>query len=344
MRILPFLKNSLLSCALAGFLCLWVQRLAGEPFSPLQQPNTLAAIQSEIEDTEHHAGPFSIAGQNYTVVLNEKRLANTGPPALARTLAGVEIIDAAGNVIYKKSFPYTLEQDHFQRNISASAQLVSGKTGAGIVIHYLAQTAASGTSALRAQEFWQLFGMVNGTLAPLGKPAPIGTGAGGGPAMGVVMRASNGAVSMINQPDTIEVRAWTGHFSVFVPLRVDWNHGGLAQGQRCVEMFAGALRDTGCDMRVEAVRKPPADEFAFVRFFSEANENMGIPEHLVVQKDSSVELLGSQAITMWNENAELIQPVLSDVWLHLRIDNRAGWIHGEEDFAAVGLPAGSPAP
>jgi len=344
MRILPFLKNSLFSGALAGFLCLCVPRLSGEPFSLPQQPSTSATVQSEIEDAEQHAGPFAIAGQNYTVVLHEKRLAKTGASALARTLASVEISDAAGNAIYKKTFPYTIEQDHFQRNISASAQLISGKTGAGIVIRYLAQTAAPRASAIQAQEFWQLFGMANGKLAPLGKPAPIGVGGGGGPAMGVVMIASNGAVSMINQPDTIEIRAWTGYFSVFVPLRVDWNHGGLAQGQRCVEMFAGALRDTGCDMRVEAVRKPPADEFAFVRFFSEANENMGIPEHVVVQKDSNVEFLGASAIMTWSENSELIQPVLSDVWLHVRIDNRAGWIHGEEDFAAVGLPAGSPAP
>jgi hypothetical protein len=30
--------------------------------------------------------------------------------------------------------------------------------------------------------------------------------------------------------------------------------------------------------------------------------------------------------------------------LHVRIDNRTGWIHGEDDFAAVGLPARSPSP
>ena len=333
------MNSLLISCVLA----LGVPSLSAQPFPPPQQPCTSTGTQGQIEDAEQRAGLFAIAGQSYTVVFYAKCLVNARRPALPQTLTSVEISDAAGNVIYKKNFPYTIEQDHFQRNIAASAQLISGNTGAGIVIHYLAQTAASPAGASRAQEFWQLFGMVNGKLAPLGEPAPIGTGGEGGPAMGVVMRASNGTVSMINQPDTIEVRAWTGYFSVFVPLRVDWNHGGLAQGQRCVEMFAGALREVGCDMRVEAVRKPPADELAFVRFFSEANENMGIPEHVVVQKDSSVEFLGSRAITMWNEYAELIQPALSDVWLHVRIDHRAGWIHGEEDFAAVGLPAGSPA-
>jgi hypothetical protein len=125
---------------------------------------------------------------------------------------------------------------------------------------------------------------------------------------------------------------------------VDWNHGGLAQGQRCMEMIGGGLKEVGCDMRVEAVRKPPADEFTFVRLFNEATENMGEAEHGVIQKDSQDEILGSRAITSWDENGELIQPVFSDLWLHVRIDDRAGWIHGDDDFAAVGLPVGSPAP
>lgn len=188
-----------------------------------------------------------------------------------------------------------------------------------------------------------MFGLVNGKLAPLGKPTPIGEGATGGPFMGVMMRAANGTVSVISQPDTIEVRVWTGAFYVFVPLRVDWNHGGLAQGQRCFEMMGGGNREVGCDMRVEALRKPPTEEFSFVRVFGEADEKMGEPEHVVVQQDSRVEVLGSSAITTWNQSGELSQPVFSDLWLHVRIDDHTGWIHGEQDFAAVGLPSRNPA-
>jgi hypothetical protein len=109
-------------------------------------------------------------------------------------------------------------------------------------------------------------------------------------------------------------------------------------------MIGGGLKEVGCDMRVEALRKPPADEFTFARLFGEASENMGEPDHVVMQKDSKIEILGSRAITKWNENSELIQPVFSDIWLHVRIDDHTGWIHGSEDFAAVGLLAGSPAP
>ena len=331
-----------------AFLFVWaglwhpgVLSLCGQSATPLQ-PNT--ATDGRVEDTEERAGPFSIAGQDYTVLLRVRRLQGASDTALAQTLSAIEIRDAAGNVSYRKLFSSVIEPGRFQTTLSAAAELASGKTGVGLVIHYREDTADSTTRALQTREYWQLFGLANGKLTPLGKPAPIGEGATGGPFMGVMMRAANGAVSVISQPDTIEVRVWTGSFYVFVPLRVDWNHGGLAQGQRCMEMMGGGLKEVGCDMRVEAVRKPPADEFTFVRLFGEANENMGEAEHGVIQKDSKVEILGSRTITTWNENAELIQPVFSDLWLHVRIDDRTGWIHGDDDFAAVGLPAGSPAP
>jgi hypothetical protein len=339
MRVFRFPEKSLLPIyTLAVFSCIGVQSLSGR----IQQPSTSA--DGQLEDTEQRTGPFAIGEQNYTVVLHEKHLASVVDPTIAQTLTGVEIIDATGNVSYQEAFSYVIEQGRFQRTLSASAQLVSGKTGAGLLIHFIEQSANSQTGLAQNSESWQMFGLANGKLAPLGKPTPIGEGVTGGPFMGVMMRAANGAVSVISQPDTIEVRAWTGNFYVFVPLRVDWNHGGLAQGQRCMEMIGGGLREVGCDMRVETVRKPPADEFTFARLFVEANENMGEPDHVVMQKDSKIEILGSRAITTWNENGELIQPVFSDVWLHVRIDNRDGWIHGEEDFAAVGLPAGNPTP
>jgi hypothetical protein len=97
-------------------------------------------------------------------------------------------------------------------------------------------------------------------------------------------------------------------------------------------------------MRVEALRKPSSAEYGFARLYSEADEGMGIAEHIVIQKESKVEVLGSKAITTWNQQGELVQPVFSGIWLHVRIDGRDGWIHSEEDFGAVGLPAGSPTP
>jgi hypothetical protein len=162
--------------------------------------------------------------------------------------------------------------------------------------------------------------------------------------MGVVMKAANGGVTVVSQPDVIELQVWTGYFYVFVPLRVDWNHGGLAQGQRCMEMLGGGLKEAGCEMRVEANRKPSTEEFTFLRLCVEAHENFASAEHVVLKKDSKFEIMEASAITTWKQTEELIQPEFSDLWLHVRIGDRAGWIHGEEDFAAAGLSSGSPAP
>jgi hypothetical protein len=296
-----------------------------------------------MEDAEVKAGPFAIGGADYTVVFVKKRLSNASDPVLAETLASLEIRGPAGVVSYRKDFPYVLAQDLFLWNLSASAQLLSGKTGAGLLIRYLDRVPAPPAGAPQVSESWQLFGLVNGKLAPLGKPALLGGPQAGGPFMGVMMRAANGTVSVINQPDIISVRVWTGSFYAFVPLRVNWGQGGLAQGQRCIELVWGG-HEVGCEMRVEAGRKPPAEEFTFVRMFAEAHEIPEAAEHVVLERNSKVEIIECKAITNWTEKDELIQPVFSDMWLHVRIDDHKGWIHGENDFAAVGLPAGSPTP
>jgi hypothetical protein len=296
-------------------------------------------VNPRLEDLEQRLGPFSFAGQDRVVVLHQKRIAGASDPSFAQTLTGVEVRDAAGNVAYQKTFSYRVEDGRFRPSVSASAEVSSGKTGTGLVIHYIEDT-ATGPGVPQTKEFWQLFGLVNGKLAPLGKPLPIGEGMTGGPYMGVVMtRASNGAVSVVSQPDTMELRAWTGSFYVYVPLRVDWNHGGLTAGQRCFEMMGGTIQEHGCDMRVEANRKPAAEEFTFVRLFFEAQENEGNVQHVVLQKNSKVDILGARAITTWNEKGDLIEPVFTDIWLHLRIDGQEGWIHTDEDFAAAGLPS-----
>lgn len=340
MKLRHFLwQNQLFATALAGAVCLALPCCSAQTAAP---PRAASAADAQTEDVEQRSGPYAIAGQSYTVVQYEKRLPRVSDTALGQTLAGIEIRDAAGNVAYQKAFSYAIQKDYFQRSLSASARLAPGKTGAGLVIRYSERTARTQTGGLQTSEFWQLFGLVNGKLAPLGKPAPIGST--GGPYMGVVMKAANGGVTVVSQPDVIELQVWTGYFYVFVPLRVDWNHGGLAQGQRCMEMLGGGLKEAGCEMRVEANRKPSSEEFTFLRLFVEAHENFASAEHVVLQKDSKFEIMGASAITTWKQNEELIQPEFSDLWLHVRIGDRAGWIRGEEDFAAAGLSGGSPAP
>ena len=119
-------------------------------------------------------------------------------------------------------------------------------------------------------------------------------------------------------------------------------------GQQCFEM-AGApgLSEVGCEMRVEAVRKPVNSEFTFIRLFDEAREDLGIPRHVVLKKDAKIEYLAGKAVVKWTANGDESSMGLTDIWLKVLIDDNEdnlGWIHTDEDFSAVGLPAGSPVP
>jgi hypothetical protein len=113
MKSLPSLEKSRFpKCVLAVFLCLGVQSLSGRPAAS-QQPSTSA--NGQVENADQRAGPFAIAGNNYTVVLHGKRLASVSDPALAQTLAGMEISDAPGNAIYQNTF-------HTPSNRAASSE------------------------------------------------------------------------------------------------------------------------------------------------------------------------------------------------------------------------------
>ena len=252
-------------------------------------------------------GPFTIAGQTFTLVVNQ-------------TTPLLEIRDASGAVQYQKSIPST----------SVSARLVSGGGLAGLLVRYFRG----------GEESWQIFRLKDGKLALLdlaANPAPAGFGAF------VVARGVATARS-----DDIELKVWTGNFYVTVPARVNWQQGFLMKGEQCFEGSGnGGLVEKGCDMRVEAVRKPITTDVSFVRLLQEPGEGFGYARHLVLKKTSKIEYLGARGIVNWTRNGDEIQVRVSDVWLKALIDNNdenLGWIHTQEDFSAVGLPAGNAAP
>ena len=108
------------------------------------------------------------------------------------------------------------------------------------------------------------------------------------------------------------------------------------------------MHEIGCDMRVEAERKPPDAQMTFVRLFSEPGQPGEVEaRHLVLNKNSKVEILKANAIVDWGLSGDLMQVAFRDLWLQVQIDGddqKKGWIHTDEDFAAVGLPPRSPEP
>jgi hypothetical protein len=75
-----------------------------------------------------------------------------------------------------------------------------------------------------------------------------------------------------------------------------------------------------------------------VRLFPECDDGF-TPKHVIIQPQSKVEFLEARVPMAWSEDEKSIAfGVNGDMWLKLRIDGVEGWIHGEEDFQAVGLP------
>jgi hypothetical protein len=302
---------------------------------------TLFQAVPRLEEVVHQLGPFTITGHSYTVMTHGRRLPPATNVRLSETLASIEIRDESGAVAYQKTFSYQVDGARFDQAISADARLLPGVSLAGLLIRYKRDLASGGS-----EEYWQVFRLRNQKLT-LFDPAVGGVelGSNGVLPRGAVAIGAIGSRGMAaSRGDPIEIRVWTGHFYVVVPLKVDWQQGRVAPGQQCFQAGSPGLVETGCEMRVEISRKPMAVDFTAVRLFSEAVENMGSARHVVLKKDAKVDFIAGKAIVRMTVSDDWFQIGLADVWLKVLIDDnedKMGWIHTADDFSAVGLPATS---
>lgn len=264
----------------------------------------LACAQTaRLEDSERRIGPLKIGRARFTVVLQLKRVAGGSDPDFQETVAAIEIRDAAGGTHYRRTFSYELEGNRFRETVAAAAWAFQGGRHAGLLVTYSFLPSAPLTG-----ELWHIFGLSGGKLVSFGKP--IG-------ATGELMGLSKAA-------DQLDIRVWTGHFFMIVPLRLDW-----VARQVMPPPAKGRFR-------VEAERRPE-DEPLPVRMFPQPGE--GLAERVTVRKDSEVEFLEAEAGVRFDERTDLVElGVADDTWLKVRVDGKTGWIHGEKDFQAIGLP------
>jgi hypothetical protein len=157
------------------------------------------------------------------------------------------------------------------------------------------------------------------------------------------------------QADEIPASIGTGRFVIIVPIRIDWAQGKLDLAPECPERAAGGPHAM-CQYQLldpsSFLQKPK--EVTFVRLYSNANESSGKPERVVVKPDSKIDLFAYLADIELTQ-PDFLQPPLpgqfpvkdmasigvaanSDGWLQVRIDGKVGWIHGNEDLDALGLP------
>lgn len=297
--------------------------------SQAHQATTSCSGTQKLEDIEERQGPFTMTGQSFNVVLHYKCFPNKSGLD-SRTLVSLDIQDATGEIQYRKSFPYAAEEGTFTDSCSAGVRPLRGNSGKGFLIEW----GCSPTAPLAGGP-WQIIGVVEDKLVPIGKPL-VTEGEWDEFVPGTITRIGNLTQIL---PDMIKIRVWTGYFFVSVPVRIDWHGGKLAPGEHCIYQTGRGFAEGGCEMPVYEVRLIPQEqEMTFVRMFRESNERCGPAAHIVVKKDSEVAVVAGKVLIIWKEVRDVVcLSVGEDVWVKVRIDGKEGWIHTPEDLNAIGL-------
>jgi hypothetical protein len=330
-------------------LSITMQPPASQPANRPQQraSPTPASATAPPDESAKRLGPFAIAGRNYTVDLQTRKLRPGAATDAGDTVVGVEIRDDAGTVLYRRAFPYVEATDDNLELWSASALLLSGKNGTGLLVSYDSYSEPSAPEE-EPSGWFQVFGVVDGKLAPFGAPFLVQGGL-----LEEYLRDNvyHAAQPVGAQADVVEFKVWTGHARMRFPVRIDWAQGKLAPAQECTNV--SGLFSAGCQYKVLPEEKLYRSEVTFVRLWPSADEKSGAPIKTVVKNDSKVELVTVLAATQWVEGHPASPPETkgsmddagevsiapdSELWFKVRIDGKEGWIHSEEDFRALGLP------
>ncbi len=322
----------------------------------IQQPNAASAgtqTSPPLTNTVSHEGPYTLGTQQYSVMLqyraipeNSSRLASAA--SFTSTLGRLEILDAQGKSVYQESFPYTVEQRRFTQTLSASASPLPGTAGVALVIRFLERLAPSpNADPALPKESWQVFGVVNGHIAPFGAVLPLGRGTDitvGGAVAAVMIKGGIEVMPMASTAEVLAFRVWTGHFYALVPVRFDWPHGKWGEGEQCYATDNGTLRERGCIMHMEAVPepRPPDADTIYVHLFESPDGNLDNSVNVPISPDAHPEFLDMMAIVQWEAKGQRVECSFQDLWLRIRIDGKEGWVKGQEAFDALGLPLAGP--
>jgi hypothetical protein len=325
-------------------------------FSPqhsISQPANSPPSQAPFATTRangsvNHLGPFTIAGQDYTVELHTRKVQPGSTNEQGDTIVAMEIRDAAGAVQYRRTFPYQEKNEEFSDSWLVDARLLAGTNGTGLLVTYDAYSEPSAPE--QEHTGWiQIFGVLNGKLVPFGGPLEVQGGLLDQYADSHTYKAAG---PLGSQADVVDFKVWTGHCRLIYPVRVDWTQGKLMPAQECMKTAEGL--GIGCQYKIVPEEKFYIEGITFVRLWPKPDETSGPPAKTVLKEDSKVELLTALVPTQWNDlgkpagsgnsNDTLddaggfrVAPD-SDLWLKVRIDDKEGWMHSEEDFRALGLP------
>lgn len=322
------------------------------PAHPRQSSPDAAQAARQPHDSVTRQGPFVLGNQRYSVNFQYKVLPASPTVPSSRTsstLSRLEILDARSVSLYYEELPYHVSQGRLQEQLTASASLLTGNGGVALAIRFVDHPQSADKIA---KESWQLFTVMNDQLKPLGPMLPLGHGSDitvGGVVTAVMMKGGIAVMPMASTAEVLALRVWTGNFYASVPVRFDWAHGQWGVGQQCYRNSNGTLTESGCILPVQASAQPRSlhDDFPFVQLFPAPDADSGGAENIMITPNKPLEFLEMFAIVHWHTEGlqgQRVACTFSDVWLRTRIDGQEGWVHGQDAFAALGLPQTNPAP
>ena len=280
----------------------------------------VSSPQPQAVPFEKVAGTFELAGKSWTVVLRGKRVANVNDAALTSPdgwVQSFEIQDASHLTVFKN-------HDLATGEVSASAELVEGQTGKGIVVSWGFETDAPGSC-----RWYQFFTVLQDRLLPLGVPICEVLEFAATKDKMTLKYDEKGHFDYFDTINHVEF------YDVIVPIRVSFLDARLMGGR--LELIPHQPRGSWCAFPVRAETGQRRDRDSFVRLFSQA-DRPDAPQHVVVKPDSQIQFLSAAGRCTLDDYHQPMGIDLRDrPWLQISIDGQTGWIHDEEDLIAVGL-------
>jgi len=308
-----------------------------QPASSSPAPPAAAQVQPlpqavpKVVVSDQTQGPFSVGGQSFTFVKHVQGI--DGKTSVDdSTVEWWELRNAAGSALYRRQYPVGFEGGTFVDTENVDVRELKTSLGQGILVQ-------GGELPSEPNGGWwiQVFGLVNGKLTPLS-----GALRTDGAFLGEQVESYQPSTTFHGQQapavshDVLKFRVWTGNVSIIYGVMIDWLQGRVRPEWTCMTV---QRQPAACHYQIEAdpIREK---EMTFVRLFPEP-DNGFTPKHVVVKPDSKIDYIEAEAFVSWSVDQDNINFGVSDpgkVWIHVKIDGQDGWISGEEDFDAVGLP------
>ena len=303
------------------------------PTSPGVTTQAQPASNPSLVASDETQGPFHVGDQGFTFLKHVQKIQGS-KSSDDSTVEWWELRDKAGNAVYHQQYGVNFQDGTFQDTEDVGARELKTKFGHGILIDGGSLPSAPNTG------WWvQVFGLFNGKLVPFSPPISAeGEFAGEDVASFEPTAMFRGQQPQQISHDVLKFRAWTGNFNIHYNVIIDWLQGKVRPEWICSQMTSQG-RSSACRYKVDAESNRNS-EMSFIRLFGEPDEGF-TPKHVVIKPESKIEFIEAQAPVGWSadqNNASFSVANSEKIWLHIKVDGQDGWICGEEDFEAVGLP------